>query len=65
MSSERQRLANRENAKKSCGPRCTERTRFNAVKHGLRAKILFLPGEDPQDYAEMVEAYQRPMQATR
>ena len=41
---------NRKNARKSTGPRSAEgkeRSRFNAVKHGLTARTLVLPGEDP------------------
>ena len=43
--------ANRRNAQKSTGPRTAEgkdRSRFNAVKHGMTAKTLVLPGEDPE-----------------
>ena len=52
MSSDEQVAANRENAKHSTGPglEARARTRFNAVKHGLRAKTLILPGEDPQEF---------------
>ena len=40
--SERKLKANRENAKKSTGPRDTSKTRFNAVTHGLLAsKLMF------------------------
>ncbi|MHB1557555.1 MAG: hypothetical protein ACYC61_08750 [Isosphaeraceae bacterium] len=42
--------ANRRNARKSTGPRTQagkDRSRFNAVNHGLRSKLLILPGEDP------------------
>ncbi len=42
---------NRRNAQKSTGPRTAagkERSRFNAVKHGMTAKTLVLPGEDPE-----------------
>jgi hypothetical protein len=45
--SERKLLANRENAKRSTGPRTAQgksRSRFNATKHGLLSKqILFSP----------------------
>ncbi len=42
---------NRRNAQKSTGPRSPEgkaRSKFNAVKHGMTAQTLVLPGEDPQ-----------------
>ena len=42
---------NRRNARKSTGPRTTggkARSKFNAVKHGMTARTLVLPGEDPQ-----------------
>lgn len=42
--------ANRNNARKSTGPRTPEgksRTRFNRLEHGLRAEEVVLPGEDP------------------
>jgi hypothetical protein len=41
--------ANRRNAKKSTGPRTDEgksRSRFNALKHGMAARLPVLPGED-------------------
>jgi hypothetical protein len=48
QSSSRRADANVRNAKRSTGPKRTERTRFNALKHGLRAKSPILPGEDPE-----------------
>lgn len=48
--SERKLKANRENAKKSTGPRDTSKTRFNAVTHGLLAsKLMFDGGGKPTD----------------
>jgi hypothetical protein len=41
---------------RSGGPRTEEgkaRTRFNAVKHGLRSKSALLPGENPEEYYEL------------
>ena len=48
--------ANRKNAARSTGPRSATgkcRSRFNAVKHGMAAKLPVLPGEDP-------DAFRRP-----
>ena len=48
--SSRRAEANRRNARRSTGPRTPAgkgRSRFNAVKHGMRAQSLVLPGEDP------------------
>ena len=52
--------ANRRNAQKSTGPRTAagkERARFNAVKHGMRAKTIVLPGEDPDAFQARMEAW--------
>jgi hypothetical protein len=52
--------ANRRNAQKSTGPRTAagkERARFNAVKHGMRAKTIVLPGEDPEAYQARMVAW--------
>ena len=49
MASEKKIEANRRNAQKSTGPKSAEgksRSRFNALKHGMRANLLVLPGED-------------------
>jgi hypothetical protein len=45
MTSEKQIEANRENAKLSTGAHDTEKTKFNAVKHGLCAKKFVLEAE--------------------
>ena len=45
MASIRQIEANRLNAQKSCGPRDTERSRRNALKHGLAGRGIVLPEE--------------------
>ncbi len=45
--------ANRENAKKSTGPRTAEgkaRVSLNALKHGLLARDAVLPEEDPAEF---------------
>ncbi len=34
-----------------------DRSRFNALKHGLTAKTAVLPGEDPELFQSMVEVY--------
>ena len=54
--------ANRRNAQKSTGPRTPEgkdRSRFNAVKHGLRAKSDILPGEDVEAFQVRLEGWTR------
>jgi len=54
MTTEAQVAANRVNAQKSTGPRTAEgkaAVTQNAVKHGLRAQAVVLPGEDGQEYA--------------
>jgi hypothetical protein len=52
--------ANRRNAQKSTGPKTAEgkeRSRLNAVKHGLRAKTPVLPGEDPLALQSRMDAW--------
>ncbi|MEO1552685.1 MAG: hypothetical protein AAFR82_02030 [Pseudomonadota bacterium] len=49
MTTQRQIRANRENAKKSTGPKSKagkERSARNAIKHGLFTDVLLLPDED-------------------
>jgi hypothetical protein len=51
MVSEARLAANRRNAQKSTGPKTQsgkDKSRFNALDHGCRAKMLVLPEEDSQ-----------------
>src|SRR4051812_18060565 len=50
--------ANRRNAARSTGPRSANgkaRVRLNALKHGLTAKTVVLPGEDAEALQARVE----------
>jgi len=52
--------ANRANALKSTGPRSVEgkaASRFNALKHGIDAKAIVLPNEDPAEYEALSRDY--------
>jgi len=52
--------ANRLNAQKSTGPRSTEgkaAVRFNALKYGVDAQSLILPGEDQAQLEELRREY--------
>ena len=58
MATIKQIRANRRNAKKSTGPKTPEgkeRTRFNALVHGLRAESAIIPGEDPAKFDQHLE----------
>ena len=58
MATRAQIEANRKNASKSTGPKSgTDRTRFNGLKHGLRAEQVVLPGEDPADFEAEKQAW--------
>ena len=51
---------NRRNAQRSTGPKTQagkERSRFNALKHGCRARLPILPGEDPEAYQDRLDAW--------
>jgi hypothetical protein len=59
MASKAQVTANRENARKSTGPRTDEGKAVvskNAVKYGLFAKEVIIFGEDPADYDALHDA---------
>ncbi len=48
MTTNRQILANRQNSRKSTGPRSVDgrdRSRMNALRHGILSKQLLIPGE--------------------
>jgi len=52
--------ANRENAKKSTGPKTTNgkfRSCRNALKHGLDSRKHLIIGEDLKEFEEMKESY--------
>ena len=60
MSTTAQILANQENARHSTGPLTPEgkaASSQNNFRHGLRGKFLIMPTEDPQEYADLVEAF--------
>ena len=56
MSTEKQIEANRRNALLSTGPKTQEgkaAVRLNALRHGLRARSILLPGEKPEEYSRL------------
>jgi hypothetical protein len=56
MATNKQLLANRQNAKKSTGPRSQAgkaRSRLNSRKHGLTAKTLIIVGECADDFEQL------------
>ena len=58
MTSEKQIQANKQNARKSTGPKTPEgkdRTSNNAVKHGLLSQDTLLPMEDQTAFTELSE----------
>jgi hypothetical protein len=58
MTSDKQAKANRQNARKSTGPKTPEGkavARLNAVKHGLLSQQVLLPGEDAAALIELGE----------
>jgi hypothetical protein len=65
MASLKQLEANRENAKRSIGPKSQAgkaRSRLNSRKHGLTAKMLVIVGENADDFdalrAELTEQHE-------
>src|SRR5450756_194473 len=60
MATPAQITANRANAQQSTGPRSVEGksvSRFNALKHGIDAASIVIPGEDPADYDSLAAHY--------
>ena len=60
MATAAQIAANRLNAQKSTGPRTPEGkavSSFNALKHGMDAASIVIPGEDPAEYERIAAAY--------
>jgi hypothetical protein len=58
--SEARLRANRENAKKSTGPRTPEgkeRSSLNATRHGILAQVILLPEEDMRAYNKFTAEY--------
>jgi hypothetical protein len=65
MASLKQIEANRRNALKSTGPRTPEgkvAVRLNALRHGLRARTVLLPGESLEDFHTLCEALEQEWQ---
>jgi hypothetical protein len=59
MASENQVEANRRNAAKSTGPKTAQGkqvVRMNALKHGLRAERVVIPGEDPEEFEALFQS---------
>ncbi len=60
MATEKQTNANRQNAKKSTGPRTREgkrRVSRNALKHGLSASQVLMPGEDQAEFERLRDGF--------
>jgi hypothetical protein len=61
MTSQKQIIANQNNAKLSTGPRTAEgkaQIKYNALKHGFRsAELVIMPNEDPAEYAARVDSW--------
>ena len=59
LTAEQRSQINKSNASKSTGPSAAGklRSRYSALKHGLRAKVLALPNEDPAVVAGRSEAW--------
>jgi len=57
--------ANRRNSQKSTGPRSPAGktvSRFNALKSGIDAKSMIIPGEDPEELEALAANYQQEFQ---
>ena len=61
LTADQRAAINRQNAAKSTGPTSEagkEKSRANAVKHGLRAAVVALPNEDPEEVAARAEEWE-------
>ena len=62
MATERQIAANRLNARKSTGPKSEAgkaHAKLNALKSGIFAELLIVPGEDPAELQALMDGYYR------
>src|SRR5215468_8477509 len=60
MATLKQIQANRQNARKSTGPRSAEgkaKSRFNALKSGIDAQSAVIPDEDSAKFQELADEY--------
>ncbi len=58
MATDKQIQANRRNALRSTGPKTPQgkaAVRLNALRHGLRARGVLLPEENPEDYHQLCD----------
>ena len=60
MATQRQIAANRRNAQNSTGPTSLDgksRSSANALKTGIHSDALLVPGESPEEFAQLVDDY--------
>ena len=65
MSTLKQIAANRRNSRKSTGPNTPEgkrSSRLNAILHGLRARTVVQPGDDPVEFEKLCADLQKVLQ---
>src|SRR5580692_6046835 len=58
MATLKQFEANRRNSQKSTGPKTPEgkaAVSMNALRHGLRARSVVLPGENPEEFSQLCD----------
>jgi hypothetical protein len=61
MATKKQIAANRRNAKKCTGPKTPEgkaASSMNALRHGLRARTVVLPGESQEEFDKIFAGLQ-------
>jgi hypothetical protein len=60
MTSQARIISNQKNAKRSSGPKTPEgkeRSKMNALKHGLRAETILLPTENADEFDDMLAEF--------